>query len=228
MYYIFSFYLVIKTLFYNEKCIYIETMGGLGNQIFQVVFLYCLSKKFNINYKILYSNNNPHNEQNLKYYETIFKKFNTELNFENENTEYFEQNFCKYENIKEISKNMKFVGYFQNEKYFKDRKTEILELLTSNFVYDKIENSNSFFIHIRRGDYLNITLHYINLDIYYKNCIEYILRIDNNAHFYIISDDIEFCKNYSVLDTINKTFYENSNELETLYFMSKCNKVYIT
>ena len=82
----------------------------------------------------------------------------------------------------------------------------------------------SYFIHVRRGDYLNSSFHYINLDVYYRNAIKYILNIDRTAHFYIISDDIEYCKRYNVIKDINKTFYENQDELETMYFMSLCNK----
>jgi hypothetical protein len=52
---------------------------------------------------------------------------------------------------------------------------------------------------------------------YFQKAIEYIHSIEKNTHFYIVSDDIEYCKTCPVLDNIKKT-------LDTLYFMSNCVK----
>jgi hypothetical protein len=75
---------------------------------------------------------------------------------------------------------------------------------------------------VRRGDYVNHPLHQIEYDSYFPKAISYILEKDKDAHFYIVSDDIEYCKTYRVFNNINKTFLESVPELETLYFMSFC------
>ncbi len=58
---------------------------------------------------------------------------------------------------------------------------------------------------------------------YYKNAIQHILSVSPDAHFIIVSDDIAFCKNYSVFNKIRKIFV-NLPVLETLYLMSLCEK----
>jgi hypothetical protein len=133
-----------------------------------------------------------------------------------------------------ILKDKDFVlnGYFQNEKYFIDYKNIIVEHFKNNNLYKKLLNhiknnkeqelllKNSYFLHIRRGDYVNNPTHQIDYDTYYTKAISYILERDNNALFTIISDDIEFCKTYSILNNINKVFYENSDPLVTIYYIS--------
>lgn len=103
-------------------------------------------------------------------------------------------------------KNYLLFGYFQNEKYFKDSAPEILNEFSfkNNFssevknIADKIEKSNSISIHIRRGDYItskkarNIMVE-LGLD-YYKKAIEIIVKKVENPHFFVFSDDIEWCK----------------------------------
>jgi len=202
----------------------VETIGGLGNQIFQIVFIYALAKKYNLNYFIIPLLRNYHNSKNIQYYDSIFKHFNKHKeDIKHIFNEPSEKVFSYISNI-DIKNNTIFKGYFQNEKYFKEYKNEIIKLLTDNPIYENIEKNNSYFIHIRRGDYIQKQLHFINLDIYFKNVIEYILSIDKDTHFYIISDDISFCKKYEIFKSINKDFYTNKNPLETLYFMSKCYK----
>lgn len=95
-------------------------------------------------------------------------------------------------------------GYFQNEKYFKDYRNEILKCFSLKDALDEknqsalelIQSSNAVSLHIRRGDY--VTLDFVNkvhgtcsLD-YYKKAIEYILKHVKNPHFFLFSDDIEW------------------------------------
>lgn len=213
----------------NNNKIIIRTEGGLGNQIFQICFGYALSKRNSVSLSIIKSRSN-NNKDSIDYYYNIFKNFdNLDKIDTNYISTYYEpkNNFTTFNtDIIDIKCYNKFIGFFQNEKYFVDYKDDIIKLLTNNSVYDKILKfkNNSYFMHIRRGDYVNHNVHYINLDIYYSNAIKYITNIDKNAHFYIISDDIAYCKNYNVIKDINKTFYENPNEVETLYFISLCSK----
>jgi len=250
VYYLCTFLIVILVLsllfskddddYYVEEkeTIAIKTCGGLGNQLFQICFGYSLSRKNNSNLSIIPSHDNFHTVNNLKYFGTIFKDFylvddNYVRDYKHNYLEPNEQ-YNKFvpELLNEKCNVSKiFRGYFQSEKYFIDYKDELINILTDNSVYDSVQQvvdknkmNHSYFIHVRRGDYLNSSFHYINLDVYYMNAIKYILNIDKNAHFYIISDDIEYCKRYNVIKDINKTFYENQDELETMYFMSLCNK----
>ena len=212
----------------KKTTIIIKTCGGLGNQLFQICFGYSMARKNNSNLSIMPSRDNFHTSDNLRYFKSIFKDFHWVFG----NNYYIEPNE-KYNKFipqllnEKFNASKTFSGYFQSEKYFIDYKDELIKILTDNSVYNsmyKNKQMNSYFIHIRRGDYLNSNFHYIDLDIYYTNAVNYILNVDKSAHFHIISDDIEYCKTYKVIKDINKTFYENEDELETMYFMSLCNK----
>jgi hypothetical protein len=224
----------------KKQILYIQLVGGLGNQLFQNCFIYSLAKDCNCSFVIMLSLNKPDRE-NENYTNTIFSKFPKIVNgLTNFNITKYIENGCdfstfnnNYSNIINNKKDMLFHGYFQNEKFFKKYKNELIKTLTDNILYQNIEPVQAYFIHIRRGDYVNNTTHYIDLTNYYINAIRYILEKDKNITFYIISDDLDWCKTeflHNVLEIfLNSTntniiFYENSNELETLYFMSKCIK----
>ena len=66
----------------------------------------------------------------------------------------------------------------------------------NQLILDKILETNSVSLHIRRGDY--VSLDYVNkihgvcaLD-YYKRAIEYITKRVNPPHFFLFSDDIDW------------------------------------
>lgn len=97
-----------------------------------------------------------------------------------------------------------YEGYFQNEKYFKQLRNQLLEDFSlklplddrNQMVLDRILSTNSVSVHVRRGDY--VTLDYVNkihgtcsLE-YYKKAIEYISKKVESPHFFIFSDDIDW------------------------------------
>ena len=139
-------------------------------------------------------------------------------------------NFKKKEKFSSKNKiPKKYFPYYLIEKYFCDNKKEILELFEPEeerlqALKNKYKHlDNSFFIHIRRGDYVNHWLHYINLDEYYKKSIEYVYTLHPDAYIYIISNDLNYCKSLSYLNTDKFIYSENTNELDDLYLMSLCN-----
>lgn len=103
-------------------------------------------------------------------------------------------------------------GYFQNEKYFKDYKNEIVKCFSLKDTLDKknqsalelIKSTNSVSLHVRRGDYVALDsvnkLHGICPLDYYKNAIEYISKHVKNPHFFIFSDDIGWVRENLKID----------------------------
>ena len=100
-------------------------------------------------------------------------------------------------------------GYWQTEKYFAD--TEVQRQLRIDFnqepsqtlqsqeawdLFNKIRNSESVGMHIRRGDYTEpgtIEVHgNICTEDYYRKAVEYMLEKEPRAVFYIFSDDREW------------------------------------
>lgn len=80
-------------------------------------------------------------------------------------------------------------GYYQSIKYFEEYQDVILGLLTPKIGYEKKWNTTS--MHIRRGDYLNLTKEYEQLQIdYYHRAMD----ITKSKHYLIVSDDIPWCE----------------------------------
>jgi len=227
----------------HKNILFIRTHGGLGNQMFQIASGVSISKKNDMIYFIMNSSNVckqdfTHTKDNNKLFKSIFSALpnipleNISLNnvkiYKEANADCFT---CNDIILKEDTL---LDGYFQNEKYFKEYKNIIIDKFKENTAYQECYKNvtdnktfaallkNTYFIHVRRGDYVNHPLHQIDYDSYFPKAISYILEKNKDAHFYIVSDDIEYCKTYPVLDNINKTFLESVPELETLYFMSFC------
>jgi hypothetical protein len=225
--YYFNCYPYVNKIEVN-KYLTVNIFAGLGNRLFQVASSYGIAKKqgkiFNISVNHTY--NNKHS--NIDYNNTIFKDISKNSISENEKyTTLYEPHdmAIKFYNVPNINENILLNGYFQSEKYFSKYKTDIYNMFrmdNETYVYltTKYNNlENKYFIHIRRGDYLEITLHYVNLDNYYKNCLN---MLPNDSKFLIISDDVDYCKKLEIFNGNNFEFVENENELNSLYLMSLC------
>jgi GR25 family glycosyltransferase involved in LPS biosynthesis len=203
--------------------------GGLGNRIFQIATVYALSKKYNINYCLCpkYICSNPHSK--LDYITNIFNKLNYSETFTSTNTiKEIESDVLVYNEIPKPTSNTLLDGYFQNEKYFKDVRNDLLELLgMDEFTKRKLlamfpDIPNSYFIHFRGREYRHIPIHSIDLTKYYENSINYILEVNPLAKFYIFSDELYIPKKWNFIRDKNVFFIENLDELESLYLMTLC------
>ena len=109
-------------------------------------------------------------------------------------------------NILRSRKNVYLNGFWQSEKYFKDIKLILRNEFTfrqdSNYqiekMVNKIESLNAICLNVRRGDYVTNPgmnkFHGICPMEYYENAIQYIKTHVRNPHFFIFSDDIEWCR----------------------------------
>lgn len=70
---------------------------------------------------------------------------------------------------------------------------------------------------MRRGDYVGNKHHELDLSNYYEKAIQHI----GKGIAYIVSNDMEWCKNWDFLKSIPHRFVEE-NEVDTLIIMSKC------
>ncbi len=207
----------------------INLLGGLCNQMFQIVAGYVLCLKYNKQLIIKSIQQNPHS--NINYFTNIFQKINPNIKICIHNYLFFEPegSALLYHNIINVP-NIELIGYFQNEKYFIDYRKNILDLfkiendrlIRLNIQYTDI--ATSYFIHIRRGDYVNHELHMLDLDNYYKHAIIHILSIDPTALFYIFSNDIIYCQSIEWLNNINVKYINDLDEIDSLYLMSMCAK----
>lgn len=156
------------------------------------------------------------------------KEANQEFNF---NSKYLELSGDKY-----IS------GYFNSYKYFENIQAEVRKVFTfreilesdqQNFAtLNKIRNSESISIHVRRGDYVGSNLDVCDLD-YYKHAVAKVLvelenrKVDRNKiKFFIFSDDINWCKsNFEFLGEYNTMYIDwnkGQNSYKDMQLMSRC------
>ena len=218
--------------------LYTPLHGGLGNRLFILASTYGICKKNN--YNLILFEDSPNNHSNIKYWDNIFKTFpiikkqiTTSIKI---NTKVIKEGIdCFKYNEYNLTNDVILIGYFQNIKYFTEYSDEIINYFTVDEIIDslKLKYTNlddSYFIHYRRGDYVNNDLYnVINYDIYFKNSIEFIKNIDYSPNFYILSDDIKYCKEYfkNIINednNINMIFIENLNEVESLHLISLCKK----
>ncbi len=213
-----------------------QLQGGLGNQMFQIAICYSLAKRFNLipifSPKVLTGY-----VHRSSYWDTIFKSCKTDINIVSQIHQVIneEQPFITFD---EISKNTLLNGYFQTSKYFSDIRNELLLLFsipeqTENKLNTFLnstnpENKNNICIHVRRGDYIKPG-HSLPLNYYEKAYSSIHEDEKRNSIIYIISDDIQWCKEnmltiFKSNDSNNKVVVvENTDEIFDFFMLTKAN-----
>jgi len=205
--------------------IYIEIMGGLGNQLFQIFTGISYSLDNKIPFKI--NNNKPDKVSPLDniskrptYWDNLLINlsnftYNNSLNL----PIYREQQFFKYNIIPHIAKDFKLFGYYQSYKYFennyenitkliglKERKQIIKEKYTNYF-----KNKKPISLHFRIGDYVNnLTMHPVLPIEYYIKSINLLKdknnELEKNNYILIFGELTDNQKIEQHIKTINNEF----------------------
>ncbi|TCD07737.1 alpha-1,2-fucosyltransferase [Pedobacter frigidisoli] len=126
-------------------------------------------------------------------------------------------------------------GYFQDENYFKKIRSQLLQ----DFRFQDVSEANkglkfkimpdrsSVGIHVRRGDYLlpaANSFHGLLPKSYYDAAVEKLEQLISNPHFYVFSDDPDWCRLHfqsskHLFTIVSST---NSKSWEDMYLMSIC------
>lgn len=229
--------------------IIIRLSGGLGNQLFQ----YALARKFkekgikkvalDISYfhplkqiSVTHRDYLLHNYnielKNLGFLGTILRKLKTDI-LKTLKTIHNQKSF-QYDEIVLKSDNCYLVGNWANPQYFTELESILRKEITlrgpisdsMQAVQKLINDSESVFIHVRRGDYLKYPEKFVLLPVsYYEEAIDIIRKKLNNPTFFIFSDDLDFVK-----ENLAKAVGENVvwvgdfglRDYEELILMSKC------
>lgn len=196
---------------------------GLCNQMFQIAALYSHAKDNNLTVTF------PQIKLDSfgGYNKNIFSKVNCDdINLSD--FKYFSVPFG-YSKLP-LESNLIYRGYMQSEKYFAHNRSLILNLFapTSDIAkyihtkYSSLVNANTLAIHVRRGDYINLSDHHPEVSPdYYLQATKYItdrVSIDNYA---IFSDDITYCKKLFG-DSDEIIYIEREEDYIDLYLMSLC------
>lgn len=235
--------------------------GGLGNQIFQIAC--ALGLTYKTNNKLIIGKNlitpNAHQNNNKELTVSILKKVFPELNivdnldissyyhYKEKNAEVFNYTNIYNELTNTITNNncnnletinIVLDGYFISEKYFEIPLKCCIELTPKTNNYKEITNNfeNTYFIHIRLGDYVNHFLYNIQLINYYNYCINKIIEQNNLANFIICTNEYnthftdyinKFPQSKNTNNTnnniINYIIQDKNNDApDTLYIMKSC------
>lgn len=203
-----------------------KLMGGLGNYLFQISAAYSTSIRDNKEFICDISDEIRVHTPYVSYKNNIFRKL--KLSDQPLSCQIHREPFFHYSEIPKVIGSLKLDGYFQSEKYFEGVRNEIKNLFEipetdKNYLiqkYNKELNTDSVSLHVRRGNYLGSSAYHENQTIGYYN--QAINHFDQDKHFLIFSDDIEWCKqNFQFLK--NKTFIEGNLDYQELYLMSMCN-----
>lgn len=154
--------------------------GRLGNQLFEIAACITTALKNNCEFLIP-----DYVETNDEAYIKHLPKYNGEkiryTHIDNE---------LKYQRIN-FKPDMMLRGYYQALEHTEGYLDEVIKIL--NLKYEL--NKGVVGIHIRRGDYVQLSEKHPWSKKYYQNSINYFIE-KGYSHFKVYSDDIEWCKTF--------------------------------
>jgi len=208
-----------------KKRLSVNVYGGLGNNLFQIATGFATSLKYRMDFCV--DTSNYHGGKNgISFYRKNILR-NVEFCHNPHYVEIYGEQGHDFHEIPKPTNDTKINGYFQTEKYFIEYRQEVIDLFkpteqTKSKIEEKyghILNNITTSVHVRRGDYLHLKEHYVNLDMDYFN--KAVDIIGNNNTFLIFSDEIDWWKNnFKHLE--NVYFVDDLEDFESLYLMSYC------
>jgi len=209
--------------------------GGLGNQLFQYACGRSLAKFNDTELSLLISGIT---QRYIKTNKCELRKYNIDCKLVSEMDEImgyrFREDTSKLIDIFiRTDYDIYLNGYWQSEYYFKSVENIIIDELTLkdpirsepfNNMLNKILDCNSIALHVRRKDYLEppgINEFPSYGKDYYDKAKGIIDSKVDNPHYFVFSDDIEWCKKNLVYE--NSTYVDlNQEGLMDLELMRKC------
>lgn len=217
----------------------VSLQGGLGNQLFQMAFGLSLASQRNE--ELFFTRFRVDADSKRSYSLGPFKGSESVRITGHETQPVIgEPVFAFNPAVYNAPRGATFLGHWQTEKYFNPRLVhDAMQLRVpvsdrTRELADEIGQlyQRSAFIHVRRGDYTwaeNVVYHGSPTRRYYDEAIERIRQATPDAHFYLFSDEPEWCRanfsgaSFTVIDH-NKPGDANApgQEHEDLYLMSLC------
>jgi hypothetical protein len=209
--------------------IYVELMGGLGNQLFQIFCGIAYSFENRTSFRI--NNNKPDKVSpldNKSLRPTYFNNFLINLSkftYNNINILTYNEPSFTYNKIPSINKDFKLKGYFQSPKYFENYYKSIIEIIELDKQkaqikekYKEYFNNKVISLHFRIGDYIKKPDYHVILNNeYYTNALNNILEKDNTCDTVLYFNEEQ--DNYIVENIINniEKLYPQLNFIQCSY-----------
>ncbi len=218
--------------------IVVNIKGGLGNQLFQYAAGKALANHYSTDLQLDISWFKPPTRSNRIYQlsnfaieESICKKDSSVSHFTEPNENFYTDFFS-------LSDGVHLDGYWQSEKYF----SNIEDIIRKQFalksppqgknqeILQRIMSSNSSCcVHVRRGDNVSnpdsVRIHGCPKTDYYVDAMKKMMEWIPNAHFYVFSDDIKWCRQNLPRFGHEFVFVDHNNEHaahEDLRLMAAC------
>ena len=207
--------------------LYVKLMGGLGNQMFQYAKGLSALKQAP-QYTNLILDCSFYDGQERKVIKNGLTGRNFDLDIYN-----LKYNCCE---TTPAGGHM-LEGWFQNLDEFDNVIDEVKEQFTFNFDFcddvkelqkDIESKEHSCAIHVRRGDYVNnptaLAHHGVIGTDYYDKAINIVEDKFPGVHFYVFSEDEEWCKENIIAEniTVVGSKYNDYRDVGHLHLMSKC------
>lgn len=206
-----------------DSYIFVHLMGGLGNQLFQYAAGILQAKTTNGKLYLEKAFDNKHDVTDYRSeLFTLGEKYDAEL--PPHISLYQENGFTPWNPNEFKYPILLLFGYFQNYSSLKpvlpEFKNHILENIKYKKYYMKTKykiSSGSGFIHVRRGDYFKHNFQLKDLN-YYNEALKHFTNIHT---WFILSDDIKWCKQSELFDNLQKVYVEDSDPILCLSLMSE-------
>jgi hypothetical protein len=150
--------------------------------------------------------------------------------------DFVEPHFHFYNDFFKATSPVHLTGYWQSEKYFGTISESIRAVFTIEFIDDnynqellkEIQSGNAVSLHVRRGDMVNnplVVATHGSCDLnYYKTAMHEIESLVKKPHYYIFSDDPEWCREnlHSVFPITFVTGNTGKKAYLDIQLMSRC------
>lgn len=204
-------------------------IGRLGNQMFQIANAYAQALRYNRQLVL------PRHDTSVSdYYSTMFRRLDFLIDkapVDNPDVHTIHSTYHYTSYIPHDIKPTVFKGYFESEKFFKDYSQNIKWLYSppSEFIekvlkeYPQINQAIITAINVRRGDFLTFpNRHPVLTTEYIHTAVQAAPKSD---YYFIVSDDLEWCKNNIKL---NNTVFIPYERHEALWLLSMCDHFIIS
>ena len=216
--------------------------GGLGNQMFIYALYYAMKRegckvqldsslynfvRMHNGYELsdLFETDVPYMTSNFLYISWLRFILKTGLFLKRDRLMYDDKIF---------SSNASYLwGYWQCDKYFDKYRIELLEVFNfkkitsqNQEIAHRMQVENSVSLHIRRGDYMNLSMYQgICTEEYYAKAVNCIKQNVTTPHFYIFSNDMQWSTKFAESLNIDHTIVDHNigaDSYQDMYLMSQC------
>jgi hypothetical protein len=196
----------------SESMCTVKLSGGLGNWLFITLAGLSYAKKNGKKFVLVsaYAQNAQHGTT-LDYIKRIFPDITIVPSFTEKVIVLKESIQFQYAPLKQVPSNVILQGFFQNPKYIEN--INIPSIKTTYY-------PDTYFIHIRAGDYINNPILDVGLTEYYRKCFD--LCKNRNIKYIVASDDNDYAKNYLQQFNINFEISNKIDPVDCLIEMANC------